>query len=133
MNDIIRLARAVTGDPDHQAIMAFLAPSLPGQSGSFNAPVWGGPDSGGSPTAQVFNLADGTVGRTQIAAGAVDETKFAAGIIHAKVVDALPTLPDTAYPIGSEVYLTTDGKRYTTKTGLVGSWARGCQSSTRAT
>jgi hypothetical protein len=39
-----------------------------------------------------------------------------------KVVSALPTLPDVAYPAGSIVYLTSNGLLYKTETGLVGSW-----------
>jgi hypothetical protein len=37
---------------------------------------------------------------------------YADGIIPPEVVDSLPTLPNSAYPEGKIVYLTTDGKLY---------------------
>lgn len=47
-----------------------------------------------------------------IADGVVDVASFASTIRPPQVVDALPTLPDTDYPQGSLVFLTTDEKLY---------------------
>lgn len=44
--------------------------------------------------------------------GVIDFAQFATGIRPPKIVDALPTLPDTDWPQGSTVFLTTDEKLY---------------------
>lgn len=54
--------------------------------------------------------------------GAIDMTSFANGIVPPRVVSVLPTLPNSSYPAGSTVVLTTDGKLYRTQTGLANSW-----------
>ncbi len=54
----IDIFKAATGEPDHKAIFDWLSPSLEPAAGSMGAPAWGGPDSGPSPMAQAFNLAE---------------------------------------------------------------------------
>lgn len=77
---------------------------------------------------QLGDLAPGSVDGSIIGPGAVDGgvhilpatlsmDLFAEGIIPPRVVDELPVLPDTDYPQGSMVLLTTDGKLYRTPTG----------------
>jgi hypothetical protein len=71
-------------------------------------------------------LGSGVVTEDSIAPGAVSSTAFASGIVPPRVVSALPTLPDAAYPAGAIVFLTTDvpPALYKTTTGLVGSWTK---------
>lgn len=59
---------------------------------------------------------------TTIPDGSLDITKFASGIVPPRVVDALPDLPDSAFPAGSLAFLTTDGRLYRTTTGAAGTW-----------
>jgi len=54
----------------------------------------------------------GQITTGQITNGAVDLSKFASGLRPIQSVSALPTLPDTTYPVGAIVWLTTDGKLY---------------------
>lgn len=49
--------------------------------------------------------------------GSLGITKFASSIVPPRIVSALPTLPDAAYPAGSLVFLSTDGKLYSTANG----------------
>lgn len=51
-----------------------------------------------------------------------DQFNMAAGVFPIRTVDSLPTLPNAAWPAGSQVYLSTNGKLYRTPTGLAGSW-----------
>lgn len=51
-------------------------------------------------------------GAVHIQPGSIEMPLFAAGIVPPRVVAALPSLPAVAYPIGSLVFLTTDGKLY---------------------
>jgi hypothetical protein len=44
--------------------------------------------------------------------GVIDVAAFASTIRPVQLVDSLPALPDSEYPVGSVVYLTTDGKLY---------------------
>lgn len=57
-------------------------------------------------------LSDGAVTGPKIAAAAVAWEKFASGILPPRVVTSLPSLPDSVYPQGSLVFLTTDMKIY---------------------
>ena len=63
-----------------------------------------------------------TITQITIPDGSVSITKFASGIVPPRVVNSLPVLPDAAYPAGSTVVLTTDGRLYRTTTGGAGSW-----------
>src|ERR1051326_8791014 len=62
-------------------------------------------------------IAPGAVGAIAIAAGALDITKFASTIRPVAIVGALPGLPDTNYPDGACVILTTDHKLYRNNAG----------------
>lgn len=44
--------------------------------------------------------------------GSVDKSMFKTGLTPIEIVSVLPTLPDTKYPQGSVVFLTTDNKLY---------------------
>lgn len=52
-----------------------------------------------------------------IALGAVEVAAFAQGIRPIVIVDELPDLPDSAYPTGALVFLTTDDKVYRNASG----------------
>lgn len=67
-------------------------------------------------------LADGAVTGGKIAAGAVEMPKLASGIVPPRVESSLPSLPDSAYPAGSIVLLTTDLCLYKTVDGS--SWTK---------
>lgn len=62
-------------------------------------------------------IADDSVDSDQIVDGALTSIKFATGIVPPEVVTSLPTLPDTDYPQGKIVFLTTDQKLYRNTTG----------------
>lgn len=49
---------------------------------------------------------------SQLGDSIIDQTKMAAGLRVPVVVNFLPTLPDAAYPLGSIVTLSSDGKLY---------------------
>jgi hypothetical protein len=51
-----------------------------------------------------------------------DQFDLSTGIFPVRIVDVLPTLPDTDWPAGSMAYLTTDGLLYKTEDGTVDSW-----------
>ena len=57
-------------------------------------------------------IAKGAVTNALIASGAVGLSQFANGLLPVSIVAALPALPNTAYPQGSVVTLTTDNKLY---------------------
>jgi hypothetical protein len=57
-----------------------------------------------------------------IAPGVVDVANFATTIIAPRVVTSLPALPDTNWPQGTIVFLTTDQKLYRNTTGSA--WSR---------
>ena len=54
---------------------------------------------------------------TQLPDGSVTITKFADGLEPVSIVTSLPTLPDTNYPSGAVVVLTTDGLLYRNNNG----------------
>jgi hypothetical protein len=58
------------------------------------------------------HLQPNSVGSAVIIPGSVDITKFASGIEPVQIVTGLPALPNTAYPVGTVAYNTTDGKIY---------------------
>ncbi|MBW2638192.1 MAG: hypothetical protein JRC86_11885, partial [Deltaproteobacteria bacterium] len=57
-------------------------------------------------------ILDGAVTDLKIASGAVTLAKFASGIRPVQIVDSLPSLPDSNYPQGAVVFLTTENKLY---------------------
>lgn len=57
-------------------------------------------------------LADVAVTSAKIADAAVSLAKFASGLRPVQVVGALPGLPNSTYPQGATVFLTTDNKLY---------------------
>lgn len=54
----------------------------------------------------------GTIAAAQIANGAITLAKFSSGLGPVSIVGALPALPDSSYPQGAVVALTTDNKLY---------------------
>lgn len=52
------------------------------------------------------------VGSDYIASQAIDVAKFASGLRPVQIVSSLPTLPNSNYPEGAVVFLTTDDKLY---------------------
>jgi hypothetical protein len=70
---------------------------------------------------QVTNaqIADSAVTGTKLANLAITTSKFADGIRPVGIVGSLPALPDTTYPVGAVVTLTTDGKLYR---NVAGTW-----------
>lgn len=57
-------------------------------------------------------ILDGAVNDLKLASGSVTLTKFASGLRPVQIVGSLPTLPNSDYPVGSLVYLYTNGKLY---------------------
>jgi hypothetical protein len=52
---------------------------------------------------------------TEVADGSITQAKMASGLIPPRIVTSLPSLPDSEFPEGIIVYLTTDGKLYRNK------------------
>lgn len=73
----------------------------------------------GTPTATI----DGDV----ITAGTINLTPFASTIRPVAIVATLPTLPDSNYPTGAFVFLTSDSQLYETKNGTT--WVRAISAS----
>jgi len=71
--------------------------------GAFNA-VPGVSGTTGTDPAYMLTLLTNKIGYGQF--------DTAAGVYPVRVVAVLPTLPDALYPVGTQVYLTTDGKMY---------------------
>jgi hypothetical protein len=79
-------------------------------------------DTGGNESAKCLVVGPVTAEAVVVPDGSVSITKFASGIVPPRVVGALPSLPDAAFPAGSVVFLTTDGRLYRTTTGGAGTW-----------
>lgn len=74
-----------------------------------NANYEGGAFSAASVNATVDNSATYSL---ELLVGSLGYDQFAPGTVPIRNVDPLPTLPDADYPVGSVVFLTTDGKLY---------------------
>lgn len=82
-----------------------------GESSAISGLPWGEARDGEQE--QTFDIAPGAVdGNVNILAGSLGMNLFASTIVPPRVLGTLPTLPDTVYPIGSLVFLTTNGKLY---------------------
>ncbi|MEM4167952.1 MAG: hypothetical protein QXW98_05870, partial [Candidatus Caldarchaeum sp.] len=57
-------------------------------------------------------IEDGSITDLKIASGAVSLTKFASGLRPVQLVSSLPSLPNSNYPQGAVVFLTTENKLY---------------------
>ncbi|MEM4360475.1 MAG: hypothetical protein QXT45_08105, partial [Candidatus Bilamarchaeaceae archaeon] len=57
-------------------------------------------------------ILDGSITELKIASGAVSLTKFANGLRPIQLVSSLPSLPNSSYPQGAVVFLTTENKLY---------------------
>lgn len=90
-------------------------------SGLVRIPFLGSPQTGVG-TVSAPNIQPGSVGTVHIqpqavtgpilAPGAFDITHFASGLRPIQIVNSLPAMPDTNYPEGAHVFLTTDDKLY---------------------
>ena len=112
MNSPTDLLKAVTGEPDLQAINHFLSAQLEPAAGSMGAPVWGGPDSAPSPTAQAFDIATGAVTADSIAARVITGDKMVAHTLTADEIDAGYVAANVAN-IGGTVQIDSTGERIT--------------------
>jgi hypothetical protein len=84
------------------------------------------PSTGNTPGRQVYLTTDGKTYRwtgsawtstADVAAGAIDNTKFASGLQGVGVGASLPSLPNSAWPNGSQFVNTTNGKTYINRNG----------------
>ena len=66
-------------------------------------------------TYYIDEMVAGEVIYTEVADGSITQAKMAAGLVPPRIVNSLPSLPDSEFPEGMIVYLTTDGKLYRNK------------------